>query len=55
MLTNTVGRVVQGFDRSALPYVRSLFSSAQRSQRRPMRPRSHSQLPSSGRSAEWWS
>ena len=34
MLTNTVGRVVQGFDRSALPYVRSLFSSAQRSQRK---------------------
>jgi tetratricopeptide (TPR) repeat protein len=34
MLTNTVGRVVQGFDRGALPYVRSLLSSAQRSQRK---------------------
>ncbi len=33
-LANAVGRVVQSFDRSALPHVRSLFASAQKGNRK---------------------
>ena len=33
-LANAVGRVVQGFDRSALPHVRALFASAQKGNRK---------------------